>query len=261
MAKLVLTHLLVPPGILVLLLLLAAARRAGSPKGGAGTFAFLALLLWGCSCGPAADWLTGRLEEGLSVPAAPRGDAIVVLGGGTHEGVPDLSGVGVPTDEATARLATAARLYRRMPLPVVVTGGAPIPGRPPEGPIMRRILADLGVPPDKVAVESASRDTFENAAFTRRLLEERGHRSVLLVTSAYHMKRAVLLFEREGLKVTAVPAQFRTRPGRVRVWQDWLPSAGSLRAVSSACKEFLGLAWYRLTLRAPEPAREGRVPA
>jgi uncharacterized SAM-binding protein YcdF (DUF218 family) len=230
----------------VTLALLASFRRLGPGKSGASAFAAFALLIWGASCLPAADFLTARLEAGLSPPASPRGDVIVVLGCGVHEGVPDLAGAGVPREEAQARLLAAARLHRRLGLPVVVAGGSPIAGRPPEAPLMKRMLTELGVPPGKILVEAESRDTFGNALGVRRILEAEGYRTALLVTSAYHMKRAAFQFAGQGVDVVPVPVQFRTRPGRRYFPQDWLPSADASKAVADAGREFLGMAWYRL---------------
>jgi uncharacterized SAM-binding protein YcdF (DUF218 family) len=256
--KFALTQFLVPPGLLVALLLFAARRLQRAGKGGAAACAGFALLLWACSLAPLGDRLLERLEGGLSIPANPRGDVIVVLGGGLDEGVPDLSGVGAPTDDTMARIVTGVRLQRKLKLQVIVSGGTLVPGRALEAPVMKRFLVNLGVPPEKVTVESDSRDTLGNAASVRKLMEAKGYRRALLVTSAYHMRRAAFLFEKKGVAVIPFPAQFRTHPGRTYVWQECLPSASAMRCIAAACKEFLGIAWYRITLGAPDLPGAGK---
>ena len=103
----------------------------------------------------------------------------------------------------------------------------------------------------------ALRDTFENAAFTRKLMERRSLRKAILVTSAFHMRRARFLFEREGVDVLPYPTDFRTWPGKAYGRQDYLPTASALRNSVLALKEFLGYGWYRLSLRGAPPAAGG----
>jgi uncharacterized SAM-binding protein YcdF (DUF218 family) len=94
-------------------------------------------------------------------------------------------------------------------------------------------------------VENGSRSTHENALETRKLLERRGIRDVILVTKASHMLRAVRSFQKQGIRVTPsachhLATQF---PSSV---VDWLPDPGSASSCVSAAHEWLGLAWYWL---------------
>ena len=121
-------------------------------------------------------------------------------------------------------------------------------GRSAEAEVDKRFLVDLGVPAEMVIVEGRSRDTAENARRCREILDRRGFKRPLLVTSAYHMRRAVAAFEKEGVKVTPLPAQFMTSTGRTYLWADLLPGAGSLGMSATALKEHIGMLFYRLKL-------------
>jgi len=247
-AKVVLQHLLLPPGIFIVLLAWVGIRSLIRRQWNAG---FPVLLLAGAlnalSVGPVADRLTAGLEERYAIPARPEGDVIVLLGGGVFGGAPDLTGQGFPADGMLPRVITAVRLQKRLGVPVVVSGGKVFDSLDAEAPVVARVLMDLGVPAGKIVPEGNSRDTSENARNTKRILEENGFRKPLLVTSAYHMPRSVALFTKAGIAVTPVPAGFRTWKGKPFLWVDYLPSAGSLISSTTSLREYLGLVYCRIT--------------
>lgn len=247
-AKFVIQHLLLPPGIFIVLLAAVAIRALVRRQ---RRTAFLVLSLAGAlgalSVGPVADRLTGGLEERYAIPAHPEGDVIILLGGGVFGRAPDLTGQGFPADGMLPRVITAARLQRKLGVPVVVSGGKVFDHLEAEAPVVARVLADLGVPAEKIVQEGNSRDTSENARYTKRILDEKGFRAPLLVTSAYHMPRSVALFLSAGIPVTPVPAGFRTWKGKVYRWVDYLPSAGGLFRSTIALREYLGIAYSRIT--------------
>jgi len=233
---------LLPPGLFILLLLVSAWRlRRLRRLLAACNCLLLALLIWALSTSLVSDALISRLEHGLDIPARPRGDVIVLLGGGIHDKVPDLTGSGAPSEEMMARMVTAVRLQRQLGVPVLVSGGVVYAGRSAEAPVVRRFLLDLGVPERLILVEDKSRDTVENARFSRVILQQHDFRQPLLVTSAFHMRRSVQAFSREGIPVTPVPANFMTASERTIVWADLLPSSGAMHGTATALREFLGL--------------------
>lgn len=193
-----------------------------------------------------ADKLLGRLEAEFRIPKNPDGDVIVLLGGGVYDKVPDLTGSGAPTESMLARMVTAVRLQRQLHLPILISGGAPYAGRSAEAPVVRRFLLDLGVPDRDILMEAKSRDTSENARFSKEILKQHDFRRPLLVTSAFHMRRSTAAFKRVGVAVTPVPSSFVSSPERSPVWADFLPEAGALHASSTALREYLGLLFYRL---------------
>jgi uncharacterized SAM-binding protein YcdF (DUF218 family) len=202
---------------------------------------------------PAGHLLMASLEHGQApwpddgrVPAG-----LVVLGGSTDVLTSAYRGQ-VAVNEAGERLTEAVALARRFPAArIVFTGGdASLGGSGPnEADDARRLFESLGLPPDRVAYERESRTTYENAAFTRRLVEPREGELWLLVTSAYHMPRALAAFRAAGFPVEPYPVDFRTRG--LGDWSRFFPTASEgLRRTDAALREYLGLVAYRLTGRA-----------
>ena len=149
------------------------------------------------------------------------------------------------------RFLASLDLYRAGKAPrLLFTGGAsPFrPGQPPEGQRYLQEARQLGIPAAAMASTPPVLNTADEAVAIRRLLPARQSR-VLLVTSAFHMRRAQRLFERQGLQVLPFPVDFQAR-GRWAgpLWRDptqWLPSAGALDNSSRAMRELLGRLVYR----------------
>jgi len=209
------------------------------------------LLLWVFSLGMVSQGLWRWLEapwERRSALEAPQADAIVVLSGGRHPapGPARLSEWHDPD-----RFLAGLDLFRAGKAPrLLFTGGtSPFrPGQPPEGQRYLQEARQLGIPAAAMASTPPVLNTADEAVAIRRLLPARQSR-VLLVTSAFHMRRAQRLFERQGLQVLPFPVDFQAR-GRWAgpLWRDptlWLPSAGALDNSSRAMRELLGRLVYR----------------
>ena len=113
------------------------------------------------------------------------------------------------------------------------------------------LLRDFGVPEQAIVVEDAARNTEENAKFVERVLKERGGgRRVLLVTSAWHMRRARLMFEKYAPGLETIPAatdyEATVRAGGGFSLADFLPTADCLQANTIFFKEYVGCVGYRL---------------
>lgn len=177
----------------------------------------------------------------------PDADAIVVLGGT----VVPLQPPRMEAEEITgARLQRAIRLYLAEKAPVVVCcGGGGYPGpaneRRTEADDMQAMLRDFGVPETAIRAESRSRNTSENARYGAEILEKLAARRVLLVTSAFHMPRAVALFEREGVEVIPAPSDPRAT-GSPWTLQAFRPGPYALRSTTLAINEIVGYWGYRL---------------
>lgn len=192
------------------------------------------------------------LVEGQAQPLDRSGsnqfDAIVVLGGGVQrEGT--LRPRTELTDPSMRRTTCGSDLFREGWAPrLVLTGGdASIFGQGPKESIeMKKLALRLGVPEGTITVETRSRTTYESAVATRRML---GQASVLLVTSASHMPRALGLFRKQGLKPGGYPCGYmvQDRPGD---WSgtplDLLPSVGALTESTKAINELVGTVVYWL---------------
>lgn len=183
-------------------------------------------------------------------PAPETVAGIVVLGGGFEGGI-NLARGGYELNAGGDRFVEAAILARRYPQArVVVTGGSGsllLEGEG-DGDAAPRLLTALGVEPERLVLEARSRDTYENALFTREMVEPVEGEVWLLVTSAFHMPRAVALFRKAGFDVVPWPADYRTA-GTETFGRAQDNVADSLQNLTVALREWIGLAAYRLTGR------------
>ncbi|MEJ2684057.1 MAG: YdcF family protein [Candidatus Sulfobium sp.] len=239
--KKLITPFLLPPGVFIAILIVSGLLFLRKSRKAGVLCIVIGAALWLLSTGPVSDALMRGLEAGLTIPSNPRGDVIVLLGGGVYDGVKDLTGVGAPSEDTLVRVVTVVRLQRRLHIPVIVSGGAVFPWRRAEAPVDRRFLMDLGVPGDRILVDDKSRDTFENARYVKKICEKYRFKNPILVTSAYHMRRSLLIFRLFNMEVTPVPAGFRTWD-RKYGWTDYLP--GDLEVSRTACREYIGLLYY-----------------
>jgi uncharacterized SAM-binding protein YcdF (DUF218 family) len=205
--------------------------------------------LWVSATPIAANVITGRLES--DYPPAdfqrlPPVDVIVVLGGFVGQPVPprlepDLS-------DAVDRVITALRLYRIGKAPRILISGGNLPWQAlaaPEAELAADFLMELGVPRTAIFLETASRNTRENALNAKKIMDETGWKTGLLVTSGAHMPRALAAFRTVGLDLTPVSTDIRSRLLLVESPLDFLPDAGALAMTTAAVKEWIGLAVYR----------------
>ena len=106
----------------------------------------------------------------------------------------------------------------------------------------KRLLIELGIPEEDIIEECRSKDTSENARYAKQIIEKRGFKAPILVTSAYHIKRAVFLFEKQGMKVEPFPCGLKSEEEeRNYDILDFLPRASVLEESSKALKEYMGL--------------------
>lgn len=177
-----------------------------------------------------------------AVEALPEADAIVLLGGGVRANTNEL-----PYTEMYAgsdRVAHAARLWKAKKAPLVITSGIG------ENDASRPLLAEFGVDPAAILIEDRSLNTEENARFVARTLAERSHARILLVTSSWHMRRALLMFRKYAPTLEVVPAatDYETLVCRGDDIDAGilLPSAEALFRTSYFVKEIVGYWGYRL---------------
>lgn len=242
--KKILTSFLLPPGVFIVLLVFSGIWFLFKRQWKSGIInCLIGILMWLLFISPVADVLNRGLEADFKISENPQGDVIILLGGGVYDKVPDLSGIGAPTEEMIARLVAAVRLQKRLNVPIIVSGGAVFKGRKAEAPIAKRFIVDLGVPANKVIIEDKSRDTIENAKYTNEICKKLGYRNPILVTSAYHMKRSVMSFEKTGMDVLPFPANFKTWKNKSYGWEDYMPGSGN---AMGAIKEYIGFMFYKI---------------
>jgi uncharacterized SAM-binding protein YcdF (DUF218 family) len=240
MSDLISTGFLTPPTVLIVASLLAVWWSVWNPRLGIATAIVTSSLLYLAATPAVATRMLQAVEVRPALqPDFSAAQAIVVLGGGVHAGdggrVPDTLGTG-----SLERVVFAARAYRLLHLKVAVTG-AGLPDRAAEAALMKSVLeGDFNVP--VTWVEDQSRSTWENAVETAKLLKPAGVTTVVLVTHAWHMKRALWSFERAGLHALPWPAPITY--DEPRRFDDYLPSIAALEDSYRALHEAIGLAYY-----------------
>jgi uncharacterized SAM-binding protein YcdF (DUF218 family) len=204
--------------------------------------------------------LEGRFPPWDDRRGPPHG--IVVLGGALS---PDVSHARntVALNEAAERLTAVVELAKRYPeARIIFSGGsgALVYDDRPEAEFALRLLETLGVPPGRVIPESKSRNTVENAQFSRDIAQPKPGERWLLVTSAYHLPRSVGVFRKAGFPVEAYPVDWRTR-GAVDALRPFPTLGDGLRRTDTAVREWVGLVAYWLNGHSselfPGPIRRG----
>lgn len=189
-----------------------------------------------------AWWLLERDPPSSATPADTF-DAVVLLGGAV-----DFDGSTAETpswNDNVDRLHVVFELLRTgRAKRAILSGGIDREALPAEGAYLQRQLVAWGIDPARVEVEDQARNTRENATFSKRLLDAHGDRSVLIVTSAFHMPRALGCFRAVGLEPATLAVDFRMRSP----WATHkvLPRAESLAQTTRVLREVLGRAVYRV---------------
>jgi uncharacterized SAM-binding protein YcdF (DUF218 family) len=245
--KKVLTALILPPNGPILLALfglwLASKKSRRWHHGGIALIlvALAALLIMSVPLIGKSLLASREVFSPITQAQLAQAQALVVLGGGSYRNAPEYSGYTV-SNGTLERLRYAARLARESGLPLLLTGGAPFGGKP-EAESMKEVLED-----DFGQVvrwtEIQSRDTAENASHSAPILKDAGITRIALISHAWHLPRAVQLFEREGFQVTAAPTAFIT--ASPSLLEDLLPGDG-LSFSRQALHEYLAQLAHQLT--------------
>jgi uncharacterized SAM-binding protein YcdF (DUF218 family) len=246
-----------PAGLVCVLLVLGLILRGHKRLQTALMAAALAVVLI-CGNRWVAVSLVRSLEWRYLPPAQiPPAAAIVLLGGGTDAPLPPRPGVEV--NSAGDRVIYAARLFQEGKAAHLLVSGGAIPWQGPNktspAEDMAVLLGELGVPQQALWLQGRSQNTYEDALYSSQMLKAQGITQAILVTSAQHMPRSVVLFESQGIQVIPAPCDYSVtfadwdaliHPN----WQTFLinlmPSDSNLRATSGALKEYLGMAVYAL---------------
>lgn len=244
---------LVQPLVVVLVLLAAGLLalafhhvRSGVVLTGLA-FALLALV----SLSPLGLLMMSVLEERIPRAELPEEVAGIVVLGGAFDTRIARTREEPEMNDAADRVTAAVALSRRYPQArIVFSGGsaAVFAEDIPESVPAREMFLSLGLSPDRLVLEERSRNTYENAVFSRELVDPQPGETWVLVTSAFHMARSVGCFRTAGFDVVPFPVDYRTPAGGA-VWQ---PSSATIRNVEKvhfAIREYIGLIAYRATGR------------
>lgn len=243
------SNALIGLGMVGVILLGSRLRRLGR------LFVFTSLLgLFVCGLTPLPNVLMVVLEERFPAPdltAIGSVDGIIVLGGATSNTVATARST-LALNEAAERIVMVPDLARQFTdASVVLTGGvsAFVGASDPKADLMMAALVSIGVEPGRIVRESKSRNTAENASETFALLQPTSDQRFLLVTSAFHMPRAVGAFREAGWReLVPFPVDYRTR-GASDGLKPFAEASDGLRRFDTAIREIIGLIAYRLTGR------------
>jgi uncharacterized SAM-binding protein YcdF (DUF218 family) len=247
--------LLLPSNILIGLAVVGAVLLAtGKKPAGTGLALTSIILLAIAGWWPTGNLLIHALENRFPPWNSNRGapDGIVVLGGAVESrlsrefGEPLIGGDG-------NRIIALGKLARAYPdARIIYSGGdsSLLGNQPPEAEFVYQVLDNLGVPRGRMLLEPRSRNTAENAAFSKALANPRAGERWLLVTSAQHMPRAVGCFRRVGFAVEAYPVGWRTGP-HLKLGAP-LAFGEALARFDSATREWIGLLVYWATGKTEE---------
>lgn len=236
---------LLPPGLFIAALACLCYWLYRRKHRGVVPVALITILLYLISTPLVGDALMRSLEGRYLPPVKAQGDVIVMLGGGATADTPNVHGKGHLMGFAANRLLTAAQLYHITGAPIIVSGGQVFANTGKEAEIARHILLGLGIPDDKIIVESQSLNTTDNARFSKEIIDQRGFTSPILVTSAFHMERSVQQFAKFNIRVTPYPTDYQTNTRFLFEWNQMWPRADAFYNTQLAVKEYLGLAAIR----------------
>ena len=222
------------------------------------------VLLAVCAFSPLGNLILYPLESRFPPWDAARGapDGIVVLGGSID---PDLSiAYHTPVIRSAAdRIVAAAALGRRYPnARIIFSGGSAdlFANDAREADYAGQIFESLGIGKDRLIMERRSRNTYENAVFSKEVASPKQGERWLLVTSAYHMPRAVGLFRKAGFPVEPYPVDWRVGRDAADILSLSNIAVDGLGRTDVGVREWIGLLAYRLTGRTgelfPGPTKE-----
>lgn len=198
------------------------------------------------------------LEDRFERPAAmpERVSAIIMLGGATLSR-PSSARQTTELNDAGDRLTATLWLAGQYPqAKIILSGGSGLLSGETESEAVTaaRFFTAFGIASDRLVLEGDSRNTDENVALSREFLDDSAG-AILLVTSAFHMPRAIGLFLAQDLDIIPWPTDYRS-PGPMGVWIDIANPVQNMSVSTVAIKEWIGLAIYRWTGRLSEPASD-----
>lgn len=226
---------------------LGASSRARLQKTGRTLCWGVALFWLALMVFPVGEWALTPLENRFAYRDVPKVDGIIVLGGDEKVDITEARGVPTALDSLRRYRGVAAMARRYPDANLLFTGGSPLLTERynvADSAVAQALLADMGVPVGRMSFEKESRNTYENAVYSARLLHPQPEQHWLLVTSAWHLPRAMGCFRKAGWTVHPVPTGYFTT-GRYTLALSFKPEE-QLRLLTMAVHEYVGLIAYWL---------------
>jgi uncharacterized SAM-binding protein YcdF (DUF218 family) len=209
-------------------------------------------MLYLFSIEPVANQLERSLEASAkdTTSASTTYDAVVLLGGVVDDaGMDAFDGAPPAYNDNVERLLVTFDLLRKGRARYAIvsggTGGIVQRGDVSEAHVLGDQLVAWGIEQERILLEDRARNTRENAIFSKKILDERKLKKVILVTSAFHMQRAAGCFRAENIAFDTLPVDYRAYDTRKRSG-SWLPRPDAFVVSSRAIREWTGRAVYRL---------------
>lgn len=240
--------LLLPPGNLLLLVFIGLLWRKRRVLYVFATLGLLQVIIF--SLPATSIWLMSQLQQQYPPQAElwlqrPLPEAIVVLGAGRNRHATEYEGGESTSLSGIERLRYAALLHQKTGLPILLSGGQPLPNTRSEAELMRDTLVNEFKVPVRW-LEEKSHTTWQNAQLTDQILQNAGIKSAWLITQAWHMPRSMYVFQSGKVDYQAASVSF----GAVIPWRDlymkWVPQANALSRSMIALHELIGMLWYKL---------------
>lgn len=250
----ILQSFFLPLGVTALFLVYALLRKRHWPV------ALALAILYFSSIPLVGDRLIGGLESrypALAIAQVEPSDAIVVLGG--IFGPPVGEGMLPNLTETVERLEAGIVLKQAGKAPWLIFTGARLPWkgkRRSEGEDSKMQAVRRGIPAAEILVTTEVGNTADEARVVAAMMRGRRWRRIILVTTGWHMPRAVQLFEKAGVKIIPFPVDFRRDTARPLTLLDFVPCAEGLHNTETAAREWYGRAFYAVT-SFRQPGRQG----
>ena len=240
-----------PIGVTLFLSLVAfILLRKGKSGIAAGFLALAMIYLYAMATPYVGERLLGRVEANyppVATDRVPEANCLILLGGVVEAPAPPR--IDIEFNDSVDRVHKAAELFHAGKAPYVIVTGGNQPWstvQVSEADLIRDLLVEWGVPRDVIMLEGSSRNTRENAMFTKNVVDSIHCDEALLVTSAAHMPRAMAAFGAVGISVTPVSTDVRVADADNLTVMDFLPDANALKMSSDALRELVGQWVYEL---------------
>lgn len=241
--KKIISALVLPPTSLILLALAGLWFGQNRPKTGRilATLSLATLLI--LSLPATGNALLQSLETSQPISKAQLEDmqAIVILAGGKNNEAPEFGNADTVNRWTLQRLRYGAYMQEQTGKPILVTGGGLFGERPEADAMAEALQRDFHS--KDIWIEDQSKDTAENAAYSAAILKQHDVQRIAIISQAWHLPRAIKLFEQQGLTVYPAPTGYTNEDNEPII--RWLPKASALDKSAIALKEYLGQIFAR----------------
>lgn len=244
---------IIPPGGIISLLILFNIYLYWKKIKGKYILSMITLLFYLLSTNFIAYHLVKPLEnfyqnKTIEQLKQDKNDVIIMLGGGAIN-VADIDGEGQVSGYVANRMITVMRLQKELDIPIILSGGKVFEDTGREADIEKRIFEGMGVNSQALILENQSRNTVENVQNSKVIMEEYNFTKPLVITSGFHLLRAMEIFAREGIEATPYVADYQMSDELVFSIFNFLPNNGSLNTSCMTIREYLGILALKLKMQ------------